>query len=136
MFCQMNNLFSRDIADYTVEDVSATVLHFVNGALGTVSETNAAIPGRWISAYELVIGHATIYFDDANHATIYHTDTDHTYTTTIASDKDTMLAETKDLIDAIANNGATRVPMSEGAKTLELVLAVNESAQTGKPIEL
>ena len=135
-FCCLNNLFHRDVSDYTVEDVSATVLRFENGAVGTISATNGAIPGKWIGDYKVVARNITVYFEDANNAVIYHTDALGGRTTTIASQKDTKSAETLDLLDAIENDRPPKVPMIEGAKTLQLVLAVSQSADQGKPIML
>jgi predicted dehydrogenase len=45
----------------------------------------------------------------------------------IASDKDFRLALIEDLLRAIRTDGETRVPLREGAKTLDLVLAAVRS---------
>jgi len=75
-------------------------------------------------------------FDNANSAVFHHTDVGYPRATTITSDRNMNLAQMLDLLDAIATGGETRTPISEGAKSLALVLAVNESAQTGKPVSL
>ncbi|MEM2906067.1 MAG: Gfo/Idh/MocA family oxidoreductase [Candidatus Bathyarchaeia archaeon] len=136
VFCLMDNLYHRRVENYTVEDVSATAARFRSGALAVVAATNAAIPGRWIADYRLVAQKATIDFADANNATIYHTDKPWASTTQIASQKDMYLAETLDLLEAIREDRETRIPMMEGAKTLQLVLAARDSAGQGKPIKL
>ena len=135
-FCFMNNMFHRDVENYTSEDVSAASLQFKNGAVASVAGTNAAIPGRWLASFSLVCRNLTVEFADANRATIHRTDTDPVQTTTIEGGKNTMEAETLDLLNAIETDGKTRTPMSEGAKTLEMVLAVSQSAETGEVVRL
>jgi len=135
-FCWMNNIFHTETEGYTAEDVSATSLKFKSGAVATVSGTNGAIPGQWLSQYELITQNLTVRFSDANNATLHHTDMGWRKTTTISSEKDIYLAETLDLITAIEEDKDTRIPMSEGAKTLELVLAVRESADAGQPVKI
>ena len=46
VYSRQENLFHRDVADYTVEDVSATVFGFQSGAIGVIYATNGAIPGK------------------------------------------------------------------------------------------
>jgi predicted dehydrogenase len=136
VYCQMNNIFHREVENYTSEDVSATVLKFKNGGLATIAATNGAIPNKWISEYKLVTRNATIYFEDSNNATIYHTDRRWTPETQIRSQKNIYEAETLDLINAIRQDTETRTPISEGAKSLDLVLAVRRSAEEGRAITL
>lgn len=136
VFCRMRNQFHQDIEGYTAEDISGTVVTFDSGAIATVSATNGAIPGQWISQAELVTDHLTVSFTDANNATLHHTNQPWTRTTTIASQKDMFLAETQDLLMAIRTNGQTRTPISEGARALRLVLSARESADTGEAVKI
>ncbi len=132
----LNNVFHRHVKDYTVEDVSTASIRFKNGAVASVAGTNGAIPGKWQAAFSIVCRNMTVEFTDWNHATIYHTDKNPVATTTISSDRDVAQAETLDFVHAIDSNGQTRTPMSEGARTLDLVLAVTESGETGKIVRL
>lgn len=136
VFTKMNNLFHRDIPDYTVEDVSGTVIMFQNGGIATVSATNGAIPGKWIAQVDLIAKGLTASLPDANHASIYLTSNPWESKMEIASSKDIYLAETIDLLDAIEQDRPTRVPMIEGAKSLQLVLSAARSAEENKPVEL
>lgn len=136
VYCAMDNRFHQDVADYTVEDVSATVLRFRNGAVGTVSGTNGAIPGKWLSDYKVVTRYITVYFDDANNAILHHTDSTSGKTTTIHSEKSVMEVETLDLLQAIEEDREPRTPMREGAETLRLVLAIAKSGETGEVVRL
>ena len=54
VYSRQENLFHRERADYTVEDVSATIFGFQGGAMGVIYATNGAIPGKWINDYRLV----------------------------------------------------------------------------------
>lgn len=136
VFCFADNLFHKKVERYTSEDVSAALIRFRNGAVASIAGTNGAIPGRWQTSFSLVCRNITVDFSDANHATIYHTDRQPVPTTIVSSDKDMMLAEILDLLGAIENKGKTRTPMSEGAATLDLVLGVRESAETGRVVTL
>ena len=136
VFCRLDNLFHKDVERYTSEDVSATVITFKNGAVASVTGTNGGIPGKWISAYELVAKNIVVQFVDANQAKLFRTDKSPVEEETITGTIDSMKAETLDLFQAIDTDGKTRTPMIEGAKTLELVLAANNSGITGEIIEL
>ncbi|MEW5870063.1 MAG: Gfo/Idh/MocA family oxidoreductase [Chloroflexota bacterium] len=126
--CQ-ENLFHQHIPDYTVEDVSVTVVGFKNGALGTIHATNGAIPNRWINDYKVVTQNITAEFTNANNASLFFTTEADTPQKTIASERNVHLFEMRDLLHAIRENGPTRTPMSEGAKSLDLALAARRSAE-------
>src|SRR5207248_975547 len=132
VYAATDNLFHREVENYTSEDVSAAVVRFRSGAFAAIAGSNGAIPGRWISAYELVAGRLTATFADANHATLTRTDVQPPTSETIEGSRDIMQAETLDLLDAIETGRATRTPMIEGYKTLELVLAASQAGHTGE----
>jgi predicted dehydrogenase len=136
VFARTANLFHQDVERYTSEDVSATVITFKNGAVATVAGSNGAIPGRWISSYELVAKNLTVSFADANRATLTHTDQQPPKVVEIQGSRDISEAETQDLLDAIEQDRVTRTPMIEGARTLELVLAANRAGETGQVVTL
>jgi predicted dehydrogenase len=136
VFARWNNIFHKDVPDYTVEDVSGTVITFKDGGIATVSATNGAIPGKWIAQLDLIAKGITANFIDANHAIIYQTLKPWEKKVEVASSKDVYLAETLDLLDAIENDRETRVPMIEGAKSLQLVLSAAASAEKGEIVKL
>ncbi len=133
---RQRNLFHREVEGYTVEDVSATVIEFENGALASIVGTNTAIPMRWLSSWDLVTKHRTVYFTDGNHAVVHLTDRPDPMQVNVVSEKDGHRAETLDLLRAIETDGETRCPMAEGRETLRLVLAADRSARRGEPVEL
>lgn len=134
--CYHNNLFHKNVENFTSEDVSATAILFNTGAVATVAGTDGAIPGKWINAYKLVTQRLTVDFEDPNNAVLHHTDQPWERRTAVTSTKDLFLAETLDLVHAIRTDGSTQVPMIEGYKSLELVLAASESGEEGRPISL
>jgi predicted dehydrogenase len=136
VYSQQANLFHQDLPDYTVEDVSATVVTFQSGALGVLAATNGAIPNRWISDYRVVARHLTAEFANANQAVFHFTAQPGAPTHTVAGDRNLHLAELLDLIAAIRTGRPTRTPLREGALSLDLALAARRSAETGQPVIL
>ncbi len=101
VYSLQNNLFHRDVPDYTVEDVSGTVMGFQDGGIGIIYATNGAIPGKWINDYRVVAQKLTAEFTDANHATFTFTAKPYLQMTTIASEQDYYKLELLDLLQAI-----------------------------------
>lgn len=128
VFSRQANVFHRQVADYTIEDVSATVFSFTNGALGVIYATNGAIPNKWLKDWRIVTQKLLAEFTDWNHATFTPTDAPGLLPEIITSEQDVFLLQLRDLIDAIRTDGTTRTPLREGAKSLDLVLAAARSA--------
>lgn len=136
VFSKQENLFHRDVPDYTIEDVSATLIGFKGGGMGVVYATNNAIPGKWINDYRLVTQRLTADFTNANQAVFTHTDQPGNPTTVIDSQRDFRRALMLDLLTAIRTDGQTRTPIREGAKSLDLVLTARKSAESGVEVRL
>jgi predicted dehydrogenase len=136
IYSRQENLFHQEVPDYTVEDVSATVVSFKNGGLGVVYATNSAIPGKWINDYRVVAHKLTAEFTDANHATFYRTDAPDQPPIVVASDKDFRVRQMQDLLAAIRNGSETRTPLREGAKSLDLVLAAVRAGELHSEVTL
>ena len=136
VFSRQENLFHQDVPGYTIEDVSATIYTFANGALGVVYATNNAIPGKWINDYRLVAEKLTAEFSNANTAQLHFTGADPLLSKSIQSDRNMHLAEVLDLIQAIRTGGETRTPIREGALSLDMALGAVESAQKRQEVFL
>jgi predicted dehydrogenase len=136
VFSRQANLFHGDVADYTIEDVSATVVGFQSGALGVLSATNGAIPNRWVSDYRVVTQRLTAEFINANQATFHFTALPGTPSHVIAGERNIHLHELLDLLGAIRTGGQTRTPLREGALSLDLALAARRSAEEQREIRL
>lgn len=54
IWAQLANLNHQEPDDYTVEDTSVGMIRFENGALGTVTASNNAIPGEWRTGFTLI----------------------------------------------------------------------------------
>ncbi len=135
------NLFHREVPDYTIEDTSATIVRLKHGGMGMIGATNNAIPGQWISDYRLVAQHLTADFTNANNAVFTYTrQSDHPQpdhpVEKIDSSKDFRRALMLDLVNAIHTGGDTRVPMREGALSLDLVLAARRSSELRAEVAL
>jgi len=136
VYSRQENLFHRERADYTVEDVSATIFGFQGGAVGVIYATNGAIPGKWINDYRLVSHNLTAEFADANNAMLHFTAETPLRTEVISSEKNVYLAELQDLLTAIYIDGETRTPLREGAKSLDMALAATRSAEIHQEVSL
>jgi predicted dehydrogenase len=133
VYSRQENLFHQDTPDYTIEDVSASVISFKNGGLGVVYATNNAIPGRWIQDYRVVAQKMTVDFTNVNEAVFYPTEAPNQKPLKVTSERDFRLHQTLDLLNAIQTGGETRTPLREGAKSLDLVLgAVKSNEKRGE----
>ncbi len=136
VYSAQENLFHRDVADYTVEDASATVIRFAGGGLAVLTACNGAIPGRWDADVRVCLPGLTADLTDANRGTLHHTGADPATATTIAGEGDVYLAETLDLLAAIRDDRPTAVPIEEGYLSLRLALAAARSAELDAPVDI
>lgn len=136
VYSMQDNLFHRDVSDYTVEDASATVVRFDSGAIAVIAATNGAIPNRWDYDWRIMLPGLTADYLDANHAAFHDTRQPTPMTITVAAERDLYLAETVDLIDAIRQDRPTAVPVEEGVRSLQLALAAMRAAEKNVPINI
>jgi predicted dehydrogenase len=136
VYSLQNNVFHQDMPDYTVEDVSGTVMGFRNGGIGVIYASNGAIPGKWINDYRVVTRNLTAEFSDANHAAFTFTGGPDLQNVTISSDQDYYRLELLDLLNAINTGEETRTPLREGALSLDLALAAARSAESAAIVKL
>ena len=136
VYSRQTNLFHQDVPDYTIEDVSATIVNFSRGEIGVVYATNNAIPGKWINDYRVIAQKLTADFQNANNALFTQTDQPDNPVTQVESNRDFRRAQMLDLITAVRTDGETRTPIREGAKSLDLVLAARRSAETHAEVTL
>ena len=136
VYSRQSNLFHTDVPDYTIEDVSATIVNFAQSELGVIYATNNAIPGKWINDYRIVAQRLTADFSNANTAVFTPTDKADQPSIKVESSRNFRQAQTLDLIQAIRMGGNTRTPIREGAMSLDFVLAARKSAELHAEIAL
>lgn len=135
VYAEMDRLFYRDVAGMTIEDTSGVVLRFKSGAIGVVSSTIGAVPDQWWVKWSIVGSDATLEAEGADGVRIYRS----VRKPLIVEDyrehgRDPMVLAERDFIEAILYDRETRVPISEGAKTLRVTLAAVESADKRAPV--
>jgi len=124
------NLCHGAVADYTVEDTSAAVVHFDSGAMASITASNCAIPNEWTPLWNVVCERMTVDFTHCNHARFVAT---REPVVRWAEDRegDPYLAESVEFIAAIRGEGTTSAPIGAGFESLRLVHAAWRSAQDG-----
>jgi predicted dehydrogenase len=137
VYSLQRNLFHQHVPDYTIEDVSGTVVGFDGGGIGVIYASNGAIPNQWLSDYHIVAQNVTATFADCNHARfVFTADRENVRSEDFETDTDFYLQELLDLYQAIVDDGSTRTPIREGALSLDLALAATRSAESGAVITL
>ncbi|MDI7276432.1 MAG: Gfo/Idh/MocA family oxidoreductase [Anaerolineae bacterium] len=136
VYSAQDNLFHRQVADYTAEDASATVIRFAAGGLAVLAASNGAIPNRWESQVRVCLPGITADLTDPNHGVFHHTSGQYQASTTVAAEKDVYLAETLDLLAAIREDRPAAVPIEEGFRSLRLALAAARSAELKAPVDI
>lgn len=135
VYARTANFFHRDVAGYDSDDVSAITLGYADGRVGVLNATNGAVPGQWTKLWQIVAERMTGRFTGWNTATLTHT-VGASRTEEIDEQTDVFVAQLADIAAAIRDRRAPTVPLSEGASTLRIVLAAQQSAAEGREIPL
>ncbi|RLE90067.1 MAG: gfo/Idh/MocA family oxidoreductase [Thermoprotei archaeon] len=137
VYCEMDRIFYREEPGMTIEDVSATVLRFKSGAIGTVTATIGAVPKFGWVKWCIIGSNAMLDSEDPNNLKVYWSSkTPLTIEEYKEVDRDPMLLAVRDFIEAILEDRPTRTPIKEGAKSLELTLAAVKASETNSVITL
>lgn len=139
-----DNLAHRHMADYAIEDTSAAIIRFKNGALASIVGSNAAIPGQFSGDYRAVCEKAVFDFRSAGNepsalpqAVIYQYPAESVTTRQFIENRNPYLVENQEFIAAIRGEAVSRVPVSAGVAGIRLVSAVLESARkNGQPVRI
>lgn len=133
----MDNLCHKNHADYTVEDVSASVIRYANGALGSITATNCAVPGQWKNPFSVVFENLTVHFQNPNTAVFINTAKEPAEKQSVACGEDMYFEEVKAFISELDGKSPAACPIEEGLLSLALVSKVMESAaNNGMPEQL
>jgi len=132
---EMNRVFWTDVDDLTNEDVSSSTFRFRSGAVGSIVATTWGVPSQWWFRWLIATRNYALYSENINALTLYSTKTP-VKTKTVSEERDTYLLEACDMLQAVKEDGETRTPIQEGAKSLEFTLAARRSMETGRPVRL
>jgi predicted dehydrogenase len=135
VYARAANLGHRDVQGYDSEDLSAIVLGYDDGRVAVLHASNIAIPGRWMKQWQVVAERATGIFTDWNNAEIVETAGAVT-SEKVAADRDVFATQLADVAAAIREGRAPRVPLSDGADSLRIVLAARQSADERREVAL
>ncbi|OLV15394.1 Gfo/Idh/MocA family protein [Deinococcus marmoris] len=135
VYARMANLFHQDVPGYTIEDISVVVARFAGGPLGVLRSSNAAIPGRYDTGFNVIAQKVTVQAQNHNSGTIHFT-TEQKEPLTIASEQDCYAAQMLDLVGAIRDDRPARTPIREGALSLDLAVAAVRSAEAMTEVAL
>ncbi|MDD9267744.1 Gfo/Idh/MocA family protein [Paenibacillus sp. GCM10023248] len=133
------------VREIEVEDTAVAVVKYKSGAFGVIQGTTSVYPGQE-TRFELHGEKGTIIFDDSGFKQWKFADHEEAMPQVvprvgassdpaqIANDGHFILVD--DLIQAIRENRDPLVSGEEGRKAVDLILAIYESARTGKEITL
>ncbi|HKQ14707.1 MAG TPA: Gfo/Idh/MocA family oxidoreductase [Steroidobacteraceae bacterium] len=135
VYARTANFFHRDVAGYDSDDISAIVLGYTDGRVGVLNATNGAVPGQWTKLWQIVAERMTGRFTGWNTATLTHT-IGAPRTEEIDEQTDVFVAQLADVAAAIRDRRTPSVPLSDGASTLRIVLAAQQSAAERREVAL
>jgi len=135
VYGQMNKKFWTDVPDLTIEDVSCSTFRFRSGTVGAIAATTWGVPSQWWCRWLIATKNYTMQSDNASSLTLHSTMAP-LKMTTVSEERDVFLLEARNLVQGVLEDKETRVPIGEGAKSLEFTLAVRTSMETGMPVKL
>jgi len=123
---EMDRRYWTQVEDLEIEDVSSTALRFTSGAVGSMVATTGGYPGRWIVDLSIFTRKAVLDLQDPNSLRITWNENGsreeyHSQAT------DLNKVEAKHFTEAIRKDKDTLTPISDGARTLAVTLAIRES---------
>ncbi|GIP38009.1 oxidoreductase [Paenibacillus sp. J31TS4] len=133
------------VRDIQVEDTAVAVLKYKNGAFGVIQGTTSVYPGME-TRFEVHGEKGTIIFGDSGIKEWKFLDSDEqapdvegtlaasSSATNISADGHSILVE--DLIQAIREDRDPYITGEEASKAVKVILAIYESARTGKEVKL
>ncbi|WP_404422781.1 Gfo/Idh/MocA family protein [Nibricoccus sp. IMCC34717] len=109
----------------TIDDTSAALLTFENGALGVITGSNTAIPVHFMNDFRAVFTGVTAHVQSTGQPWVTP-DTctlafDQTRRETITEDGAHYVRQAAEFLNAVATQGRTRAPLREGLRAVELV---------------
>jgi predicted dehydrogenase len=136
----MANLLHGNDPDYGIEDTSAGLIRFANGALACITGSNCAAEEHFFADFQVACERVTLDYRctgqpwvEPDVATWYRGGQGER----IDETADVHAAAAEDFVLAIRSGGPARCPLNEGVRDLRLLHRLIESArQDGQPMEL
>lgn len=125
----MENICHADVPGYTVEDVSASISTFTNGAKAAITATNCSMPGRWDAFFDVTFQNVSVFFQSPDEAEFHYIEKDGERVEYFREETDHKLLENYDFIDIVKNNKPAACPIEEGLRSLYYVEASLFSAK-------
>lgn len=135
------NLLHKKVPGYTVEDTSSALLRFANGAMGTLSASNCAVPTQWRISFRVVCEKVTAEFTNPSEAIFWQTKgrtAEEIFKSgkpmqpqVIKAEEDLYQQEDTNFIRALQGKGAALTPARQGLESLKVCTAVLQSAKAG-----
>lgn len=126
----VDNLCHKDVPGYTVEDTSAVAIRFKSGALGTITGSNCAVPGRWDGHFRIVFENLVAEFFDHNHGKLTFTK-EGNREETLDFDTPVTFDEDEYFIAVVRGEKPEIAPITDGYKGLRLAAGATESSRLG-----
>ncbi|QGF24556.1 Gfo/Idh/MocA family protein [Raineyella fluvialis] len=135
VYASLASQFHQHVTDYTIEDAGVALTRGPGDRLGSLHWSNAAIPGRWDKAFTVIAERATLHAQDHNTATLFWTREPVRIEDLTGPDR-ALADQLADLVAAIESGSETRTPIREGARTLDLALAMLEADRLKTPVQV
>ena len=125
----MNNQCHSNIAGYTIEDVSASISGFTNGAIASITANNCEIPDKGGADFKVVFEKVVADFTDFNHAVFTYTAETPVRTEIYESEIDPYMDEVLEFLHCVEEGKDTSCNIKEGYKSLVFVEKAVESTR-------
>ena len=129
---EMDLRYWTEVEDLGIEDVSATSLRFASGAVGSMVATTGGYPNKWLLDVSVFTKKAVLDIPDVHSIDISWND-DGIREERHSAQTDLSLEEAKHFLGAIEKDEDTLTPISEGAKSLAVTLAIRSSGLEKTP---
>jgi len=123
---EMDTRYWNEEEGMGVEDVSTTALRFSSGAVGSMIATTGGYPNRWMLDVSVFTKKAVIDIPEVNTIKI-NWNRDGIREESHSTPTDLSLEESRHFLGAIRDDTDTITPISEGAKSLAVTLAIRRS---------
>lgn len=130
------NLCHRNVPDYTVEDTSVSTLEFENGALGSISASNCAVPNRWEHHFTVVCERLVATITNGKHLQLSFTGEGEVREEVEEYDEDLFFEEDRAFLSALDSGAPSACPIRVGYDGVKLLETATRSAESRRVLEL